>query len=206
MEPVPNACGFGKPADQKPFFWIDDRGNVTGRVHVAFSGAGPRDGRRLPRGGPGRGGHGQRRARRPRDLPPQLLRRVRARSRREQRRGRLSHARLTAAVPWLRHARAVHRADHGRRQGDAHAFLAAQGPAPRLRPPDGRVGDRRRARGRRHRGRLHHPPRRRRGRGAAGRRDRGRADRGRGHRRGDPRRARGGARRARSWSSRATTR
>ena len=36
MEPVPNACGFGRPADQKPFFWIADRGN-PGAVHVAFA-------------------------------------------------------------------------------------------------------------------------------------------------------------------------
>jgi len=36
MEPVPNACGFGSPSDQKPFFWIYDRGNVNQGAHIAF--------------------------------------------------------------------------------------------------------------------------------------------------------------------------
>ena len=50
----------------------------------------PRDRRRVPCRGGGGGRHRQRRARRPRDLPPALLRRLRARSRREQHRGGLS--------------------------------------------------------------------------------------------------------------------
>jgi catechol 2,3-dioxygenase-like lactoylglutathione lyase family enzyme len=37
MEPAPGAGGFGLPSDQKPFFWIADRGGspVSG-AHVAF--------------------------------------------------------------------------------------------------------------------------------------------------------------------------
>jgi catechol 2,3-dioxygenase-like lactoylglutathione lyase family enzyme len=37
MEPVPSAGGFGLPAEQKPFFWISERGRppVSG-AHVAF--------------------------------------------------------------------------------------------------------------------------------------------------------------------------
>ena len=37
MEPASNACGFGDPADRKPFFWIYDRQNVNRGVHIAFS-------------------------------------------------------------------------------------------------------------------------------------------------------------------------
>ncbi|CAA9530964.1 MAG: Lactoylglutathione lyase, partial [uncultured Thermoleophilia bacterium] len=49
-------------------------------------------GRRVPRGRPGRGRHGQRRARTTPAVPRRLLRRVRARPRRQQRRGGLPHA------------------------------------------------------------------------------------------------------------------
>jgi catechol 2,3-dioxygenase-like lactoylglutathione lyase family enzyme len=37
MEPVPNAAGFGIPAERKPFFWIFDRDHVNQGTHVAFS-------------------------------------------------------------------------------------------------------------------------------------------------------------------------
>ena len=38
MEPAPGACGFGLPADQKPFFWISARGGPAGAgAHVAFA-------------------------------------------------------------------------------------------------------------------------------------------------------------------------
>ena len=88
MEPVPEVGGFG---DDFPFFWIGRRGRgPDSGVHVAFT-AGDRETvdafhaaaarRRRQR---------QRRARRPRDLPPELLRGVRARPGREQRRGGLS--------------------------------------------------------------------------------------------------------------------
>ena len=37
MEPVPGAGGFGLPADQKPFFWISDRGReAVTSAHIAF--------------------------------------------------------------------------------------------------------------------------------------------------------------------------
>ena len=78
MEPNPEVGGFG--ADF-PFFWIASRGRgPDSGVHVAFTAQGPRDGRRLPRGGAGGRRPRQRRARRARDLPPELLRRLRARS------------------------------------------------------------------------------------------------------------------------------
>jgi catechol 2,3-dioxygenase-like lactoylglutathione lyase family enzyme len=38
MEPVPGVAGFG--SDQKPYFWIGDRGRAAQMgVHVAFEGA-----------------------------------------------------------------------------------------------------------------------------------------------------------------------
>jgi catechol 2,3-dioxygenase-like lactoylglutathione lyase family enzyme len=40
MEPVEGAGGFGSPQDQKPFFWIAERGrpSVSG-AHIAFAAA-----------------------------------------------------------------------------------------------------------------------------------------------------------------------
>ena len=97
MEPVPGACGFG--ADQKPFFWIGDaRHRRDAHVHVAFASAEPGYGRRVPRRGARSGRHRQRRARRAPDLPPRLLRRLRARSRRQQRRGGLPPPGVEARV------------------------------------------------------------------------------------------------------------
>ena len=94
MEPVPQAAGFGK--DGKPFFWVETRGPASpGAVHVAFAAENRDDvdafhASALAAGGTDNGAPG-----RARDLPPQLLRRLRARPRRQQRRGGLPHARLT---------------------------------------------------------------------------------------------------------------
>ena len=92
MEPVPEVGGFG---DDLPFFWIGrrDRGPDSG-VHVAFTAADRETvdafhAAALAAGGSDNGEPG-----RPRDLPPALLRGLRARPRRQQRRGRLPHARL----------------------------------------------------------------------------------------------------------------
>ena len=95
MEPVPNACGFGDPEKRMPFFWLYDREDVNKGVHVAFSAPDRATVDAFHARRPGGRRHRQRRARRPRDLPPQLLRGVRAGPRRKQRRGRLSHARLS---------------------------------------------------------------------------------------------------------------
>jgi catechol 2,3-dioxygenase-like lactoylglutathione lyase family enzyme len=37
MEPVPNAAGFGRPDERKPFFWVFDREHVNQGTHVAFT-------------------------------------------------------------------------------------------------------------------------------------------------------------------------
>jgi catechol 2,3-dioxygenase-like lactoylglutathione lyase family enzyme len=91
MEPQGEAAGFGE--DGKPFFWIEARGRtVQGRLHVPFA----VDDRGIVDAFPCRGArggwHGQRPARSPRGLPPELLRRLCAGSRWEQHRGRLSQA------------------------------------------------------------------------------------------------------------------
>ena len=88
LEPVPGVGGFG--AGKRPFFWIDTRKSPAhDAVHVAFA----TDERAtvdafhaaaLAAGGTDNGAPG-----RPRDLPPELLRRLRARPRRQQHRGRL---------------------------------------------------------------------------------------------------------------------
>ena len=95
MEPVPNVCGFG---DDFPFFWIGKRGRgADSGTHVAFT-AEDREtvdafhSAALEAGGRDNGGPGVRA-----DLPPQLLRRLRARPRRQQRRGRLPHPGLAPA-------------------------------------------------------------------------------------------------------------
>ncbi|MGY4424211.1 hypothetical protein ACVWY2_006660 [Bradyrhizobium sp. JR6.1] len=86
------AAGFG--ADGKPDFWIGGEGAMNKPVHIAITAKGPRRRRRLLQGRDGRRRPRQRRARHSRALSPELLRRVRARSRRPQHRGGLPNARM----------------------------------------------------------------------------------------------------------------
>ena len=94
MEPVPDVGGFG---DEFPFFWIGkrERGPDSG-VHVAFTAVDRETVDAFHAAALEAGGKRQWRAGPARDLSPQLLRRLRARPRRQQRRGRLPHACLAA--------------------------------------------------------------------------------------------------------------
>ena len=103
LEPVPGVGGFG--ARHRPFFWIDTRGGAAqDAVHVAFA-AGPRatvdafHAAALAAGGTDNGARGS-----PADLPPRLLRRLRARPRRQQHRGGLPLAGVGALVLFREHA------------------------------------------------------------------------------------------------------
>ena len=93
-EPRPGAGGFG--TEGKPSFWISDqRRPVSENVHVAFT---VQDratvdafhATAVQAGGTDNGAPG-----RPGDLPPHVLRRLRARSRRHQHRGGLPRACMT---------------------------------------------------------------------------------------------------------------
>ena len=84
MDFEPYGVGFG-PAG-KPIFWVMQR-TPRGAAHVAFTAADRATVERLLRGGTRRGRHRQRPARDPGALPPDLLRRVRARPGRPQHRG-----------------------------------------------------------------------------------------------------------------------
>ena len=97
--------GFGR--DGKPSFWIRE-GEPSGPIHIAFEAAKPRGGRGVLRSGPRGRRHRQWAARPPDDLPPGLLRRLRARSRRQQRRGGQPR-RLTGALPARTSSRATAR-------------------------------------------------------------------------------------------------
>ena len=90
MEPVPEMGGFG---GDFPFFWIGkrDRGPQTG-VHVAFTAKDREMVDAFHAAALAAGGDRQRPAGGARDLPPQLLRSLRARPRWQQRRGGLSQA------------------------------------------------------------------------------------------------------------------
>ena len=91
MEPIAEIGGFGK--DGKPFFWIATRMPVAAAtLHVAFAVARRATVDAFHAAGLAAGGDGQRRARRAGDLPPALLRRLRARPRRQQHRGGLPRA------------------------------------------------------------------------------------------------------------------
>ena len=90
-----NAAGFG-PAD-KPEFWVAQREPFGTGTHVAFACADRATVDAVLRGRDRRRRNRQRPARPPRALPPDLLRRLRPRPRREQRRGRLPRARLAMA-------------------------------------------------------------------------------------------------------------
>ena len=95
MEPAEYIGGFGFPDQGKPFFWIGTRTEPTTSAHVAFS-AGSREivdefhKAAMAAGGTDNGGPG-----RARDLPPALLRRLRAGPGRQQHRSRLPRAGLT---------------------------------------------------------------------------------------------------------------
>src|SRR5215213_6699308 len=87
------SAGFVEQTElgRKPSFWLEaTRTPVTENVHISFGGPLPADGRRVPRRGAGRRRNRQWPARRPGDLPPALLWRVRPRPRRQQRRGGMS--------------------------------------------------------------------------------------------------------------------
>ena len=97
MEPLAQIGGFG---DDFPFFWIAhrDQGPDSG-VHVAFRTEDRETvdafhAAALAAGGTDNGGPG-----RPRDLPPPLLRGLRARPGRPQRRGRLPHPAVGITEP-----------------------------------------------------------------------------------------------------------
>ena len=80
----------------KPYFWMGEDRRATELLHVAFAADTPRQGRRVLQGGDG-GGRSRQRSAGPADaLSSDLLRRVRARSRRAQHRGRVPRTGLSA--------------------------------------------------------------------------------------------------------------
>ena len=96
MEPMPGIGGFG--SEGKPWFWItDQRRPTTENVHVAFTAPDRATVDAFHAKALEAGRH--RTARRARALPPDVLRRLRARSRRQQRRGGLPPAGLTRRQP-----------------------------------------------------------------------------------------------------------
>ena len=86
LEPAPGVVGMGVT---RPDFWIAPAEGRADALPSRVPGRHPAGGRGLPRRRPRRRRHGQRRARPAPALPPELLRRLRARPRRQQRRGRL---------------------------------------------------------------------------------------------------------------------
>ena len=84
---------FGPTA--RPIFFIGRREPVQSGLHIAFQAADRDARRRVPRRRAGRRRARQRRPRHAPALPPALLRRLRPRPGRQQRRSRLPHARMT---------------------------------------------------------------------------------------------------------------
>ena len=84
------AAGFG--ANGKPDFWIGGEGGLNKPLHVAIRREGSRHRRCVLQGSHGGRRTRQRRARNPRALSSELLRRIRARSRWPQHRGGLPRA------------------------------------------------------------------------------------------------------------------
>ena len=89
------AAGFG--ADGKPDFWIGGEGGLNKPLHIAIAARDRATVDAFYQGGDGGGRTRQRRARHPRPLPSQLLRRLRARSRRPQHRSRVPRAGVTGS-------------------------------------------------------------------------------------------------------------
>ena len=82
------ACGFG--IGGKPDFWIGGEGGLNKPVHIAIAAKDRASVDAFYKAAIAAGGDRQRRARHPRALSPELLRRVRARSRWAQHRGGVS--------------------------------------------------------------------------------------------------------------------
>jgi catechol 2,3-dioxygenase-like lactoylglutathione lyase family enzyme len=85
-------CGYG--AEMKPFFWFGTGGPPTAGVHVAFTAKDRATVDAFYAAAMAAGGAGQRAAGDPRPLSSDLLRGLRPRSRRAQRRGGLPRAGL----------------------------------------------------------------------------------------------------------------
>ena len=123
-------AGFGE--GQKPFFWIDNAGAVGRRQRStwpspprAASWSTPSTPRRWRRAAPTTAGRASAR------LPPELLRRVRVRPRREQRRGRVPHAGVAhrggsgpPLLPARLHRHLAHVGARAARAGARHDVLA----------------------------------------------------------------------------------
>ena len=107
---VPGALGFG--AKGKPDFWLG-QGPASGKVHVAFESPDRKTVDAFHAAGARRRRQGQRQARPAPAVPPQLLRRLRVRPRRQQHRGGLRTSRSSGAdaMPILE----VEDRDRGRR-------------------------------------------------------------------------------------------